>query len=261
MISAPITPSSSAEVIPFPASGKPAGFAKARGDWLKTALTQPSLTYASKTFCAVISLYFNVRHYNETRGELLAWPSWDTLIADYGFTTATIQECTKQLERCGLLEVQRGRHDGRRRAGNRYFARTPKGEQPLVSKGWEGGQPLVSEPSETRVDSMNQNPLGESKRDESILGEYTQALIPEGCSDSEVDSAKSRTPEKDRYPRESANRSSGPVAQYLMKRAREEGAARAAAARPDERKSYPKVEPSPHLLETINRGATNRSGE
>ena len=108
---------------------------------------------------------------------------------------------------------------------------------------------------------MNQNPLGESKRDESILGEYTQALIPEGCSDSEVDSAKSRTPEKDRYPRESANRSSGPVAQYLMKRAREEAAARAAAARPDERKSYPKVEPSPHLLETINRGATNRSGE
>src|SRR5262245_59435193 len=105
-----LTPSSSAES--FAAASK-----------LKTTQTHPLPTDANKTFCTALYLNFNFKHYDKT-GELIAWPGWSRLTAEFGLSKETISESIGQVERFRLLKVERGRYDRatHRRAGNLYRA-------------------------------------------------------------------------------------------------------------------------------------------
>jgi Replication protein C N-terminal domain len=111
-------PSSSAEVIRL----RP--FAVARDSWLKTALAHPILTPANKTVCAALYFYFNCKHYRQT-GELVAWPSQDTLMAATDLSKSTVADSVDQIEHFGLLDRERGRWDraAQKRGGNTYRAR------------------------------------------------------------------------------------------------------------------------------------------
>src|SRR5262249_24881253 len=177
-----IAPSSSGSVIPFPTSGQRTGFAKASKDWLTRALAEPSFSHATRTFCTAIYLHFNSKIYNDGHG-LVAWPSWETLMAKFGLSEGSIREAIAQVERHGFLRVQRGRHDGRRRAVNKYYAL----EQPAGIAGWKEGQPANEQSAGIAVDSVISESVGES-----IRGEYTQPAISDSAT--RLDSVN-RTPE------------------------------------------------------------------
>src|SRR5262249_36141065 len=93
----------------------------AREAWLKTTLAHPMLTDANKTVGSAIFLHFNYDHFDKT-GELIAWPSWQTLMAATALGKTAIYDAINQFERFRLLEVEHGRydHDNQRRAGNVY---------------------------------------------------------------------------------------------------------------------------------------------
>jgi len=197
----PITPSSSAHIIPFPASGKHTGFAKASKDWLTRTLAE-SISHTTRTFCTAIYLHFNSKIYNDGHG-LVAWPSWETLIAKFGLSEGSIREAIAQAERHGLLRVERGRHNGQRRSVNRYYAieqpANSAGWQPVNSAGREGGQPANPEASGFAVDSVITESIGESIRGECIRGEYTQPAISDSVT--RADSVN-QTPERALRPEE-----------------------------------------------------------
>src|SRR5262245_25396436 len=91
-----ITPSSSAEVIPFPTSGKPT-FAKDSKAWLMMALEEPSIKgHAPRTFFTAIYLHFNYEHYKQSGGELIAWPSWETLMGKFGLSEGGFGRASKR---------------------------------------------------------------------------------------------------------------------------------------------------------------------
>ena len=81
----------------------------------------PMLTDANKTVGAALSLHFNSEHYDKTR-ELIAWPAWETLMAETALGKTAIYEGITQLEHVRLLDVERGRYDhtAQRRTGNIY---------------------------------------------------------------------------------------------------------------------------------------------
>jgi hypothetical protein len=111
------TPSSAAAVLPLRT------FVMVGKTWLKRTQTHPLLTDGPKRVSTALYLNFNYKHYQKT-GELLAWPSWDTLTAEYGLGRTTIDDSIKALEHFQLLDVERG-YDraAQRRKGNRYRAR------------------------------------------------------------------------------------------------------------------------------------------
>jgi hypothetical protein len=133
------------------------------------ALAEPSFNHATRTFCTAIYLHFNYKIYNDGHG-LVAWPSWETLMANFGLSEGSIREAIAQTQRHGFLRVERGRHDGRRRAVNKYYAL----EQPANSAGWKGNgqpanpagnQPANSEgeqPAGFAVDSMSLDSMNKS---------------------------------------------------------------------------------------------------
>src|SRR5262249_8448985 len=110
----------SAEIVPFPNAEK-STFSVAREAWLKTTLAHPMLTDGNKTVGSAIFLHFNYEHFDKT-GELIAWPSWQTLMTETALGKTAIHESIAQLEQFRLLEVERGRYDhtAQRRAGNIY---------------------------------------------------------------------------------------------------------------------------------------------
>jgi hypothetical protein len=182
----PITASSS--VIPFPSTDKPT-FAVASKAWLKTTQTHPLLTDANKTFCTALFLNFNYKHYNDT-GELIAWPSWNTLITGFGLSKETISESIGQVERFRLLDVERGRYNRatHRRSGNLY--RVPSGPWVQDFQGQNFGpcqdQGQNSRPEQgqnSRQDSYESpSPLGESLdsvKEERLPRESKQEAKPE----------------------------------------------------------------------------------
>jgi len=148
----------SSKVIPF-VIPRPT-FTVAAKTWLKVTQAHPLLTGGSKVFCTALYLHFNCKHY-KTTGELLAWPSWDKLSAEYGLSRTTIHDSINEVERLGLLEVERGGYDraAQKRLGNRY--RVPK-------KFMEQGSP-----NEPNLGSPNRLYLGDSPflSGESRLGE------------------------------------------------------------------------------------------
>jgi hypothetical protein len=126
------TTSSSAEIIPFEASPplKPNGqrsFAQARDAWLKLVLGDKRLTSGEARLCSVLSLHFSYSQYDKS-AELIAWPAWETLMAESTLCRMTVYRSLENLEGLGVLEVTRGRYDraAKRRAGNRYRALLPR---------------------------------------------------------------------------------------------------------------------------------------
>src|SRR5215468_9395309 len=181
MNTAPITSSSSTNVIAFPASGKHTGsYAQAREAWLRRELAEAP-SHAYRTFCTALFLNFNFQIYKAT-GELVAWPSWETLKTKFGITESTANEIAKSMERRGSIRVERGRQ-GARRAVNKYYAlptvnlRNPQVE--VISQPADSG---VFQPAESSVDSMNSRLDDKIRLDESNLD-----------PSSRLDSTKSRT--------------------------------------------------------------------
>jgi len=148
-----IAHSSSAEVIPFPTSGKPQ-FAKDSKAWLATTLADQSLTPASKVFCTAIYLHFNNKDVYQHTRELAAWPKLETLMIETGLSWETLNQSIKQVERAGFLDVQRGR-EGQRRIVNKYYARWPQGQNFGPSDRPQGQN---SEGQNYREDSVRDSP-------------------------------------------------------------------------------------------------------
>jgi hypothetical protein len=131
MVDISTTHPSSAEIIPFAAS-PPASqpqsngkltFMQARDAWLAAALADQRLTAGEARLCGALSLHFNFGHY-ATTGELIAWPGWETLMAASTLSKMTVYRSLENLERLGVLDIERGRYDrgAKRRAGNTYRA-------------------------------------------------------------------------------------------------------------------------------------------
>lgn len=116
-----LTSSSSGQVIPFEPASQPnrPTFAQAREAWLRTALADRELTSGEARLCAAVFLHFNREHY-EKIGELIAWPTWTTLMAGTTLAKRTIADGFEKLERLRLLEVEHGRHATKRRERNLY---------------------------------------------------------------------------------------------------------------------------------------------
>jgi len=157
-------------------------FAAVSKAWLKTTLAHPLLTDANKTFGTALYLYFNVKHFGKTGGELKAWPSWDTLTAEFGLSRTTINESAEQLERCQLLDIKRGRYNRttQRRAGNEYYARLPSRPQGAEFVPCQGAESVPNPRCAVwTVLSDSPSPHGESR-----LGESDRAKrgLPSGPS-------------------------------------------------------------------------------
>jgi len=156
-------------------------FAAVSKAWLKTTLAHPFLTDANKTFATALYLYFNVKHFGQT-GELKAWPSWDTLSADFNLSRTTINGSAEQLERYQLLDIKHGRYDRatRRRAGNEYYARLPSRPQGAEFVPCQGAESVPNPRcADWTVLSDSPSPHGESR-----LGESDRAKrgLPSGPS-------------------------------------------------------------------------------
>ena len=181
--------------------------------WLKRTLAHPLLTNADKVFCAALYFYFNCKHYRQT-GELIAWPSWGTLIAEFGLSKTTISESIEQLERFRLLDVERGRYNRAtlKRAGNRYrvppkfaAASTTQGSyfEPCQGsyfgpdQGSDFGQDSYDSPSPLgeRIDSVKESPSppGDSVREEGLPRETRK----ESKQERREDLPSSDSPSKD----------------------------------------------------------------
>jgi hypothetical protein len=115
-----LTSPSSTSVVSFPAADKPP-FAAAAKAWLRITTAHRRLTAGEARLCSALYQHFNFEHYEKT-GELIAWPSWKTLMAWSALSKTTIFNAIVKLERLRLLEVEHGRFDGatRKRAGNVY---------------------------------------------------------------------------------------------------------------------------------------------
>jgi hypothetical protein len=110
------TIASSAEVIPFGKAHNGNGRAKptfqqARDAWLQRWQAEGLLTHADRALVIQLHQHFNQLHFNNSGGELLAWPSWETIAARARLSEASIFRGFRKLERLGALEVIHGGRD------------------------------------------------------------------------------------------------------------------------------------------------------
>ena len=113
------SPSSAAYIIRFPVTDK-SSFAETWRAYRSAILDLP-LTNAEFRFATEFCVYFSKQHF-EVTGELIAWPSWTTLISKTGLGKMTVYRTIKKLERMGAIEVERHRynHATKKRAHNIY---------------------------------------------------------------------------------------------------------------------------------------------
>lgn len=95
-----------------------------RERWLRAVLADSRLTAATKIVATALFLYFNQKHWGET-GELLAWPSWETLIEETATSKRSIAYAIADLEANGALDADHGRFDPKtgKREHNVYKAK------------------------------------------------------------------------------------------------------------------------------------------
>ena len=173
-------------------------FAAASKAWLKTTQTHLLLTDANKTFCTALYLNFNFKHYDET-GELIAWPGWNRLTAEFGLSKETISESIGQVERFRLLEVDRGRYDRatHRRAGNLYRALPGPGVQDFQGQNFG---PCQGEQGHNSRPDQGQNYrqyLGDSP---SLIGESIDSVKEEGLPRESKQESRTDFPSSDSPP-------------------------------------------------------------
>jgi hypothetical protein len=176
-------------------------FAAASKAWLKTTQTHPLLTDANKTFCTALYLNFNFKHYGET-GELIAWPGWNRLIAEFGLSKETISESIRQVERFRLLEVDRGRYDRatHRRAGNLYRALPGPWVQDFQGQNFG---PCQGEQSQNSSPDQGQKSRQDSYDSPSLIGESIDSVGPDSEMEEGLprESKEEPKPEKIRFER------------------------------------------------------------
>jgi hypothetical protein len=120
------THNSSADVIPFQPVNRPehkSRFAQAREAWLRQWQADDRLTHADRALVTQIFAHFNQRHFQET-GELLAWPSWETITTQARLSEPSIRRGLKKLEHVGALKIIRGGRDPKTgwKLKNEYYA-------------------------------------------------------------------------------------------------------------------------------------------
>jgi hypothetical protein len=151
-------------VIPFNRPDpEPTGFAQVSKAWLWRWTTDRRLTDGEERICVCIYLHFNSDHFKET-GDLLAWPSWQSLMDATGLSRRSVSRCLQNLKRLGAFEIKRGPYDHKekKRGNNRYIARTSK--VPLVTPR-RGEQGAISAQSKVPpvVTRSGDNRSGESR--------------------------------------------------------------------------------------------------
>jgi len=111
--------SSVAHIIRFPVTDKPC-FAETWRAYRSAILDLP-LTNAEFRFATEFCTYFSKQHF-EVTGELIAWPSWTTLMSKTGLCKMTVHSTIKKFERMGAIEVERHlyNHTRKKRAHNIY---------------------------------------------------------------------------------------------------------------------------------------------
>jgi len=198
----PVIAPSGAEVIQFPASGK--SFTADAKRWWKMAMGHPNLGLADRIFCSAIYDGFNTGIYKQTGGQLVAWPSWDKISAEFGLGKTAIFESQKRVESLGLLAVDHGRYDHttKRREHNTYRAIL----RPAVNVQGSHGEPRQGSHGEPREGSdqgseqgspFEQDSSSLTRRDESYksckreISEYSESSDSAKTSDS-----ANRTPER-----------------------------------------------------------------
>jgi hypothetical protein len=80
-----------------------------RERWLRAVLAS-SLTPAAKIVATALFLHFNEKHWRTT-GEMIAWPSWETLIEETATSKRSIAYAIADLEANGVLDADHGRFD------------------------------------------------------------------------------------------------------------------------------------------------------
>lgn len=123
--------SSTDNVVPFnwrpEPEPEPVGFAQVSKAWLSRWSTDRRLTSGEQKICVRIYLHFNSDHFKET-GDLLAWPSWQSLMDATGLSRPSVHRTLRGLKRLGAFETQRGPydHENKKRGNTRYIVRTSK---------------------------------------------------------------------------------------------------------------------------------------
>jgi hypothetical protein len=183
-----LTASSSAIVIPFQPSTPPLQngektptFVQVAKAWLERWQADERLTLADRALATQIFLKFNQERYQRT-GELLAWPSWEYLIAKTTTHKATIARGFRNLERVGALEIIHGGRDPQTgwKLSNQYRAIHQVSPCDLARS------QMVSNPGRTSSPITSEVRTGEKERTKfwnSNSGVHLSSLSLNGCSD------------------------------------------------------------------------------
>jgi len=146
------------------------GFAHTGKAWLSRFQSDPRLSLSDKAIATQIFLHFNFEHFDKT-GDLLAWPSWQSLMDATGLKRSCVHKSLRRLAELGAFEIGRGPYDreNKKRSNNRYIVRTSKVHADGPSEGELG--PRTSElgprkpPSKVHAGSTRR---GDNRRGESI---------------------------------------------------------------------------------------------
>jgi hypothetical protein len=151
---------------------EPVGFAQARDAWLSRWHSDRRLTHSERVICSRMHQYFNREHFERTAGDLLAWPSWQTLMDETGLSKTSVYERVRNLERLRAFEVEHGRYDDKtkKRAGNRYFVKKSKVHSAEPCRGDQGSPSRTNQGSPSRTRLSESHSVNIKKEEDSKIG-------------------------------------------------------------------------------------------
>jgi hypothetical protein len=150
-----LTPSSSAEILPF--EPKPLGFAQTSKGWIKPLLAEGCLTRGNKLLATRIYLSFSYEEFEKT-GILIGWESWETMADGTGLSRSSVARGLKKLERFGALRIIHGGRDPKTgyRLHNKYLAKFNHIQVSPVRPGQVSNPGVTSDTRLGELDSVNQ---------------------------------------------------------------------------------------------------------